>query len=211
MSRNCCCRLRASHLTHPLAVRCVLNILFFVEHKFRPCCCSILYTPTKSKDGHHTCRVCKFILNMRVYCSMLLLRRTDAYIDVSCRYQQVLSSFVLFALLYNNMSSSSSTNWFVIAIKVSIPIGLSNPTNQDRSFFRIADICIALNFVLDPYIYVLMRGKCGRWCCLLGRWLPCSRKNTEIESSIGLDLAKEEDDDVHNKLGRPRCRPVPVH
>nr|CAH0103275.1 unnamed protein product [Daphnia galeata] len=35
---------------------------------------------------------------------------------------------------------------------VAIPVGLANPKNQERVFFRVADVCIALNFVLDPFI-----------------------------------------------------------
>lgn len=75
--------------------------------------------------------------------------------------------------------------------KVSIPIGLSNPTDQDRPFFRVADVCIALNFVLDPFIYVLLRGKCGQWFhCLCDCLCPCGQSVTR-ESSFALQLAND--------------------
>ena len=63
-------------------------------------------------------------------------------------------------------------------------MGLANPKNQERVFYRIADICMALNFVLDPYIYVLFRGRIGRYfrrfCAIFVRFfrrLDGSRKS----------------------------------
>lgn len=76
-------------------------------------------------------------------------------------------------------------------------MGLSNPKNQERVFFRMADICIALNFVLDPFIYVLLRGHCVRcccsckWCCFCCCW-PCRRSARRNEGSVASQLAKED-------------------
>ncbi|EFX66571.1 hypothetical protein DAPPUDRAFT_262904 [Daphnia pulex] len=81
---------------------------------------------------------------------------------------------------------------------VAIPVGLANPSNQERVFFRVADVCIALNFVLDPFIYVLLRGQCGRSCCCRACspsrccW-PCCRKMNRQETSFASQLAKDDD------------------
>ncbi|XP_013784529.1 uncharacterized protein LOC106468643 [Limulus polyphemus] len=40
---------------------------------------------------------------------------------------------------------------------ITIPLAQINPIIQDRKFFRLADIGIALNFTLDPIVYVLSR------------------------------------------------------
>lgn len=79
---------------------------------------------------------------------------------------------------------------------MAIPVGLSSPKHQERVFFRVADVCIALNFVLDPFIYVLLRGQCGRscWCraCNPSRccW-PCRKINRQ-ETSLASQLAKDD-------------------
>ncbi|KAI9560804.1 hypothetical protein GHT06_011756 [Daphnia sinensis] len=78
---------------------------------------------------------------------------------------------------------------------VAIPVGLANPKNQERVFFRVADVCIALNFVLDPFIYVLLRGQCGRSCCCRAcnpsRCWPCRKMNRQ-ETSLASQLAKDD-------------------
>ena len=51
----------------------------------------------------------------------------------------------------------------------------------------------------EPYIYVLNRGKIGRYCrCLLGQLFPC--RKSAVESALDLQLDKE-DPDSNNKLG----------
>lgn len=75
-------------------------------------------------------------------------------------------------------------------------MGLSSPKHQERAFFRMADVCIALNFVLDPFIYVLLRGHCVRCCCSC-RWCccccwPCRRAPRRNESSLASQLARDD-------------------
>jgi hypothetical protein len=94
-------------------------------------------------------------------------------------------------------------------------MGLANPSNQERVFFRVADVCIALNFVLDPFIYVLLRGQCGRSCCCRACspfrccW-PCCRKMNRQETSFASQLAKDDDAKLagKNQPGLPTYFPV---
>ncbi len=86
---------------------------------------------------------------------------------------------------------------------MAIPVGLADPNQQERVFFRVADVCIALNFVLDPFIYVLLRGQCGQSCCCRAcnpsRCWPCRKMNRQ-ETSLASQLATKDEAKLAGEL-----------
>lgn len=81
-----------------------------------------------------------------------------------------------------------------------MPMGLADPKIQEKTFYRAADICMALNFVMDPFIYVLFRGRCHRCCC-------CSWQTLFMCFASFFRRSKEERKPVFYQESSSRIRP----